>query len=195
MAVAERGEQIGCAPWLSGSHFTGAHSSRIMTFVLATPSSGRVWMSTDPLGSLGTFSGEYMLAYSAHTDSAGGVDFGDGYSSPPSPTSMFLWSTVNSYKNSAFINNAPPPATPARFIYGAQGMLLSDAMTRSVTAPITATSLATDPPKLFIIDYDENVKTLAKNQIGDIRVRRNTPVSPVACNCATIRSSSSRTIS
>jgi hypothetical protein len=188
MAIAERGEQIGCAPFLSGYDFSGAHTSRIMTYTLWTSNTGRLWQSADlPMicGSsacfYGTFSGEYLR----HTNSAGGVDFGDGYSSSASQSDIFLWSTVNSWQTNAFVNNAPPPSTPQRYIYGAQGILLADAATRSVTAPLNLTA---DPPKLFEIDYDENVFTVAKNQIGDIKVRRAGINNPIACNCASVES-------
>ena len=48
-------------------------------------------MSTDPLDLSDVQRRNYVGVFGTH-GVAGGVDFGDGYSSPPSPTSMFLWS-------------------------------------------------------------------------------------------------------
>lgn len=190
MAIAERGELLSRPPMVSGFDYTGAHIARVMSFALST-STGRQWLSSDPVdlsgtyppGSYGTFNGQFKR----HTNSAGGVDFADGYGSAPSQADVYLWSTVNSYDNKAYVNN-DVPVSPTQRIYGAQGMLFSDAKTRVVPAPM---NLPGDPPKLFSVDYDGNTETYAKNQIGDIEVRRKS-ISSLACNCATIESYSIR---
>jgi hypothetical protein len=166
-----------------------------MTYALKTTGKGREWISTDPPGGWGTFNGEFNM----HANSAGGVDFADGYSSSLSDSEMFLWSTMNSYNSGAFISNGTATFVP--IIYGAQGMLFSDAKVRvepplvAATAPTPAVptlasrpNFAADSPKLFFVDYDRNIRAVAKNQIGDIKVRRRPATTPITSTCASVES-------
>lgn len=171
MLVAERGERIGRNivggyDWVIGSNSSLPHHARTLRYKLT----GGAWVLDTP--AIGEYNGDTDAGtttspswHSNRTNSAGGVDFGYGYTTAagknmaldPSQPDAWAWTSTNSYET----------LSSGDHVYGMQGAKLA-----TLPGAGAGTSLLTPPANLYFVDYDGDPYQSPKSMVGDVEVHR-----------------------